>query len=107
MLDINKDDASIVVMCDCYSLDHLMRMTYFRNDPKMIYVDTLFESNRSWWWRVKKALAYLFKRNVRYCLDDLVIREKQANELIAFMQQYLCDNDNYWERMEAKNDKGN
>jgi hypothetical protein len=71
----------------------MARLSYFKHeedDPsEYLYVETLFEHNRSWWQRFKVAFMYLFSRRTRYWLDGIVLTPEETKKAIDFMNEFL------------------
>ena len=51
--------------CDCWSLDHVMRLSYFEDEPDTLYVETHLRSY-GFFRRVWHAIKYVFGYRSRY-----------------------------------------
>ena len=86
-----ENEHQLMLQCTCYEIKHILRMSYFRDQADMIFIDTLLSTTSSFWRRLKIAFLYLFCKNFRESADCICIDTEQARDTLSFIRQYLED----------------
>ena len=47
--------------CDCGSIDHIVRLSYFKDEPDLLYLE-IHLSGAGFWGRVRKGIRYILGR---------------------------------------------
>ena len=78
----------LILVCSCTSLDHSIRFSKDRDSLEW-YVDVMLSPERSFWKRLKSALAYLFNgRTCRYgCSSEVLLKGDDIPRLKAWIAQ--------------------
>lgn len=83
-------DAKVLIECDCYSLDHIARLSVYDDSPEECYLTLHLHSSRPWYRRLACAFKYLFKRPFRYGhWDEMIVNRKTAAELRDVLNFFL------------------
>ena len=79
--------------CNCCSIDHLMRMTYFTdvtaNEPDLVYVEVSLVK-LPWWKRIWYAIRYVFGYQSKYgAFDEFIWTREETTQVRDFCNKYL------------------
>lgn len=86
------DDAHMIVECDCYSLDHIVRFSYWKEDDGRdeLYISTHMKTWRPWWKRLRDALKHVLNIPSQHGeWDEVCMGPEQAEQLIPILQTYI------------------
>lgn len=76
--------------CNCQSLEHLFRMSYWpeeKDDPAFVVLEITPRSFTSFWERVWRALKYIFKVEP-WISAEVLVDEDRAKEMIKFLDRW-------------------
>lgn len=79
-----------VVVCDCDSLDHILRLTVFDDGDPECYLSIHLNSTRSFLDRLVGAFRYLFKLPCRYGhYDEMILNLEDARRLRGALNKFV------------------
>lgn len=76
----------IIVDCDCYSLDHVMRFSYDQEDG-LVYIGARLSTHKNWYQRLWAAVKYVFTPG-KTCFghyDEVIVKVKHYDPIIELM----------------------
>ena len=83
---------NIYLECDCHSVEHIVRLSYFKEDPVEIYLEVHLSNYRSVIKKLWVAIKYVFGYKCAYGSFDCVVLnkekiEKMRDELNEFLKE--------------------
>jgi hypothetical protein len=88
-------EQSIIAQCNCSSVDHLLKASYFVDDDEdtMLYVHTHL-NKKPFWKRVGYALKYIFGFQSRFgAYDEVLFDVDEAKEIRDFIESFIIEKD--------------
>lgn len=88
------DSEHVIVECDCFSMDHLVRVSYWpdKEQPAAdeLLVTTHMQTGRSLWRRLAEAVRHIFKIDGRHGQwDEVLMSPESAAKLIPILQVFV------------------
>ena len=76
--------------CDCGSLEHTLRISYFEEDPDL-YIETFLYRPNTFLKRLWVAIKYVFKnKECKYGqTSEFIMNESQAKEFNTFLSEFV------------------
>lgn len=89
-------DKKIYLACDCHSVEHITRFSYFEKEPNEIYMETHITNYMRFWKRLWVAIKYVFGYRSRYGdFDCLIMSASSVVKLRNELNTFLKENDKY------------
>lgn len=96
--------------CRCGSLEHQLVLSYWedvlkyqienKEEPEF-FLNWVVSPSRSWWWRLKTALAYLFKKREIY-ITEIQLDDSDLKEIKEGINKFLKLSDTYKKAINKK-----
>lgn len=88
------DSEHVIVECDCFSMDHLVRVSYWPDEEMPaadeIIITTHLSTCRSLWRRLVEAVRHVFKIEGRHGnWDEVLMSPDSAAKLIPILQLFV------------------
>jgi len=86
--------------CDCGDMDHILRVSYFKDEPEEMYVE-IHLRQKTFLRRLWQAVKYAFGFRSRFGdFDEFLWRPETAKEYRAFIDRFLEAREKYWDEKE-------
>lgn len=72
------------ITCVCSTPEHVVDFVYDEDDSEQVILEVNLDGRRSFWNRVRDAIAHIFKRNP--CFDDVIMSKEDILELVGFLK---------------------
>ncbi|MHA2280184.1 MAG: hypothetical protein ACXAC5_04845 [Promethearchaeota archaeon] len=91
--------------CDCYSIEHIFRISYLTDEPDEIYLEPHLSNSNGFFTRIGVAIGYIFGYRSAYGnFDSVILNAPKAIELHKCLGEFIEENRKY---EEAKQEDGN
>ena len=91
-----KVDKKVYIGCDCHSVEHITRFSYYEKDPHEIYLETHLTNYNNFWKRVWVAIKYIFGYRSKYGdFDCMILSPTSVNYMISEFNKFLEENIKY------------
>lgn len=79
------------IECECQDLQHLVRLSYFKDEPYLLYVEFHLQS-KPWYKRIVSGLRYIFGYKSKYGeFGEVLWSVPTVKEAVQFGNQFLKD----------------
>jgi hypothetical protein len=86
-----KDFESLIVRCDCHSLEHMAQFEIFTDDPPELYLSVHLNTWRGFFRRIGLGLQYIFGIKSRHGnWDEVIINVEQAKRIVNICNAYIA-----------------
>jgi hypothetical protein len=86
------------VECECHSVEHVVRYTFYPDDAlydpadRLVYVTMFLNQYRSFWKRIWVAIKYVFGYKCKYGhFDCTMVNVDEATNLRNFLNEFVGD----------------
>ena len=81
---------NVLARCECRSLDHIVELSVWDDEPKEAYFTFHLKTWRSFWKRIPYAFRYLFGLTQRYgAWDEMCLTQDDATALHDALAHYI------------------
>lgn len=93
--------SSEYLECSCTGLEHTLRMTYFKDTPDYIYIETHLRQ-QPFYQRLIPAIKYLFGFRSRYGdYDEFIWDPSTVKRFQEFSNNFINSSDEYYEKIKS------
>lgn len=82
-------DNKIIIDCDCHDMEHIARLSYFKDHPPQVYLTVHLNTHLPWYKRLWGAFLYVI--NPGKCqyghYDELIVNPNQYQSIIDFFKK--------------------
>ena len=79
--------------CDCFSIEHIFRISYFSDDPDEIYLEPHLSNSNGFFTRILVAIKYIFGHRSKYGdFDSVILNVPKVVELHKCLGDFIEEN---------------